>query len=136
LGLHRPSYGPLEQITRFGKIPLLDIGTLRLIRQGAIGIYPGIDRIEGSHVYFSDGKSGVFDTIVAAIVYTSGCSGWMQIDPERFEDLHHSTRYQQFFGKDGLYFCGFWISPTGQIREIARDAKKIALDISRKKIQS
>ena len=39
---------------------------------------------------------------------------------------------QKYFGKDGLYFCGFWIGPTGQIREIGRDAKKIAKDIANK----
>jgi indole-3-pyruvate monooxygenase len=30
-----------------------------------------------------------------------------------------------------LYFCGYWVSPTGQIREIASDAKKIARRIAR-----
>ena len=39
---------------------------------------------------------------------------------------------EKYFGKEGLYFCGFWVSPTGQIREIASDAKKIAKDIKKK----
>jgi len=43
-----------------------------------------------------------------------------------------SVGQQKYFGKDGLYFCGFWIAPTGQIREIALDAKKIAADIARR----
>jgi hypothetical protein len=46
--------------------------------------------------------------------------------------LKQPVNKQKYFGKDGLYFCGFWISPTGQIREIGLDAKKIARDIALK----
>ena len=37
---------------------------------------------------------------------------------------------QKYFGKDGLYFCGYWVAPTGHLREIALDAQKIAKHIS------
>ncbi|MEJ0101359.1 MAG: hypothetical protein WDO19_01870 [Bacteroidota bacterium] len=37
------------------------------------------------------------------------------------------------FGKDGIYFCGFYLSPMGMLREIGIEAKKIAKDIARKK---
>jgi indole-3-pyruvate monooxygenase len=37
---------------------------------------------------------------------------------------------QKYFGKDGLYSCGFWIGPTGVIREISLDAQKIAKHIA------
>jgi indole-3-pyruvate monooxygenase len=40
-----------------------------------------------------------------------------------------SADKQKYFGKDGLYFCGFYISPTGQIREIGQDAQKITKSI-------
>ena len=56
----------------------------------------------------------------------------VNVDKSRFEDLRFSVDEQNYFGKDGLYFCGYWISPTGQIREIAMDAKKIAKDIAGK----
>ena len=41
-----------------------------------------------------------------------------------------SVNKQKYFGKDGLYFCGFWVSPTGQIRKISLDAQKIAKHIA------
>ena len=31
----------------------------------------------------------------------------------------------------GLYFCGFYVSPTGMLREIGREAKRIAKAIAR-----
>jgi indole-3-pyruvate monooxygenase len=50
----------------------------------------------------------------------------------RFEDLNQPIDRQKYFGADGLYFCGFRIGPTGVIREISSDAKKIARDIAGK----
>ena len=53
-------------------------------------------------------------------------------DKTRFEDLRSCVDKQKYFGKDGLYFCGFWISPEGQIHEISLDAQKISKDIAQK----
>jgi len=133
LGLRKKPYGPLEQIQREAAAPVLDIGTMRLIRQGRIKIYGAIDRVEGERVYFKDGQTRDFDVIVAGIGYYRDYAEIVAIDKERFEDLRRPVDLQQFFGKDGLYFCGYWVSPTGQIREIGLDARKIARDIARKK---
>jgi len=130
LGLRKMSYGPLEQIRRDGKAPVLDIGTIRHIREGHIKIYGDIDRMEGNTVHFSDGNTGVFDAIVAGIGYYRDDAAIVDVDKSRFDDLRVAADRQQYFGKDGLYFCGYWVSPTGQIREIAADAKKIAKDIA------
>jgi hypothetical protein len=132
LGLKKLPYGPLEQIRRDGKAPVLDIGTLKLIREGHIGIYDAIDHITGEAVHFRDGKEAVFDAIVACIGYYRDYAEIVDVEKRRFEDLLQSTAKQKYFGEDGLYFCGYWISPTGQIREIGLDAKKIAGDIAKK----
>lgn len=118
LGLRRKPYGPIEQIVREGKAPVLDIGVVRLIREGAVRVFPGVERIEGSMVCFADGRSAEFDAIVAAV-------GYERSDAEILEAGRE--------GDGGLHFCGFWISPTGQIREIARDARKIASAIRKQK---
>jgi len=130
LGLKRMPYGPLEEIRRDGNPPVLDIGTIRHIRQGNIKVYDDIDHIEGSTVYFKSGKSQVFDAIVAGIGYYRDYEEILQVDGSRFDDLRVDVNKQRFFGNEGLYFCGYWISPTGQIRSIAAEAKKIAKDIA------
>ncbi|MBS1567201.1 MAG: NAD(P)/FAD-dependent oxidoreductase [Bacteroidetes bacterium] len=130
LGLRRKQYGPLQQIRLEGKAPVLDIGTLRLIREGHIEIYGDIKQIEGKTVYFKDGQEQDFDAIIAAIGYEQVNSELLRIDPSRFQDLRRPIRLQKYFGADGLYFCGFWISPTGQLRENASDALKIARHIA------
>ena len=131
LGLRPMPYGPLEEIRRDGTSPVLDIGTIRHIRQGHIGIRGEIDGIEGRYVRFKDGRKEEFDAIVAAIGYYRDYSRIVDVDKSRFEDLRLPLDRQHYFGLDGLYFCGYWISPTGQIREIASDAKKIARDIAK-----
>ena len=45
-GLQPKSYGPLEQIRRDAMAPVLDIGTLQLIRQGDIRVFGDIDFID------------------------------------------------------------------------------------------
>lgn len=133
LGLRRKPYGPLEQIAREGHPPVLDIGIVRLIRKGKVRLYAGVDRVERDRVTFGDGESAGFDAIVAGIGYERNHSPIVEVGSRRFEDLRVSVDKQQYFGEDGLYFCGYWISPTGQIREIAKDARKIARDICKKK---
>ncbi|HVU54485.1 MAG TPA: NAD(P)/FAD-dependent oxidoreductase [Puia sp.] len=132
LGLKKLPYGPLQQIQKDGNSPVLDIGTLAHIRKGHIKIYEGIDHIEGRTVCFTDGRREAFDAIVAGIGYYRDYAEFVGVGQERFQDLKTGVDKQQFFGKDGLYFCGYWVSPTGQIREIALDAQKIARDIEKK----
>ena len=130
LGLKKLSYGPLEQIRKDRTVPLLDIGTIRHIQQGHIKIYDNIDHIEGTNVFFVAGKKESFDAIVAGIGFSVDFTEIDGIDKTRFDDLKFPIDKQKYFGKDDLYFCGYWISPTGQIREISQDAKKIAKAIA------
>jgi cation diffusion facilitator CzcD-associated flavoprotein CzcO len=133
LGLRKLPYGPLEQMQKDQSVPLLDIGTLKLIREGHCAVYDDIERIEGKTVIFKSGRKAEFDAIVAAIGFNKGYEqNLLQVERERFEDLSVGTSKQKYFGKDGLYFCGFYVSPTGQIREIGIDAKKIAKSIVKK----
>jgi indole-3-pyruvate monooxygenase len=132
LGLRKKSYGPFVEINNHQSVPLIDIGTIAHIRKGNIKILGEIDHISNKSVHFKNGTVQEFDTIVAAIGYDKNFSVLKGLDDERFKDLDYSVDNQQYFGKDGLYFCGFWITPTGAIREIALDAQKIAKDIAGK----
>jgi len=132
LGLKKLPYGPLEEIRKDGKIPLLDIGTIQLIRDGHLNIYDDIEFVKEKTIFFKDGKKGNFDAIIAGIGYYRDYAEIVDVDKRRFEDLDRCVDQQKFFGEDGLYFCGYWISPNGQFREIALDAKKIARDILKK----
>jgi indole-3-pyruvate monooxygenase len=130
LGLKKMPYGVFEQIQKDRNIPLLDIGTVKHIRKGHISIYDSIDYVEGNTVHFADGKKEDVDAIIAAIGYYPHFAEFLQVDNERVQDLKMRADRQKYFGKDGLYSCGFWIGPTGVIREISLDAQRIAKDIA------
>src|SRR5579871_3127360 len=129
LGLKKKPYGPFVEINQYQSVPLIDIGTIAHIKKGNIKILGEINFINGKAVHFKNGMTKEFDAIVAGIGYNKNVSMFKYLDNDRFDDLNVSVNKQKYFGKDGLYFCGFWISPTGAIREIAMDAKKIAQDI-------
>jgi thioredoxin reductase len=136
LGLKKSTYGPREQIDKQKRIPLLDIGTLKLIKQGHIKVYGDILRIEGDTVHFKENKKQDFDAIILATGYLHNLESILHIDNARIEDAGKAIIKQSFFGKDGLYFCGFYVSPTGMLREIGIEALKIAEDIEAKKMTS
>jgi len=73
-GLHRPSRGPVELLEAEGRVPLVDIGTIALIKQGSVTVFPDISKIETSlaamevlglvlqvHGEVTDADSDVFD---------------------------------------------------------------------------
>ena len=133
LGLKKSPYGPREQIEKQKRIPLLDVGTIKLIREGNIKVYGDVLRIAGNTVFFEDNKQDNFDAIILATGYRHNLESILSPDDERMKDLNKPVSQQQLFGKDGFYFCGFYVSPMGMLREIGIEAKKIAKDIARKK---
>lgn len=129
LGLKKPPYGPLEQVRRDRKSPILDIGTIEHIRKGHIKIQADIDHIDRQTICFKNGIKEDFDAIIAGIGFYRDYMDVLEVEKSRFGDLNFPTQKQKHFGEQGLYFCGYWISPTGQIHEIAGDALRIAAHI-------
>lgn len=134
LGLKKSKYGPLEQIEKLRKIPLLDIGTIKLIREGQIKIFPDVSKIEQKTVAFTDNRKEDFDTIILATGYIANLEYFLTLENNRLADLDKDLNKQSFFGGDGLYFCGFYISATGMLNEIGKEAIKISDDIRRKSV--
>lgn len=132
LGLQKRPYGPNQQMKQDGRIPLLDIGTISHIRAGHIRVHPGIESLTERGVKFTDGGVADFDAIVLATGYRPGLADFMRgVEAVMGED---GAEMGAMSGKPtdlpGLYFCGFYVSPTGMLREISIEAKRIAASIS------
>ena len=54
----------------------MDIGTLKLIREGHCAVYDDIDRIEKKTVFFKSGSKQDFDVIMAAIGFIKDWAGF------------------------------------------------------------
>ena len=130
-GLRKHRYGPAEQLQKENRVPLLDIGTMRLIREGHITVYPNIQKIIGKTVRFEDGREQEFDAIIMATGYRHNLQSLLLLSDEQLADLKQPIHKQRFVGQDGLYLCGFYLSPNGMLHEIAHEAQFIAKEIRR-----
>ena len=121
-GIRRPREGILERIVTSGKIPVLDVGTAKRIRDGRIQIMPGVTTILEAGVMFEGGEERPFDAIIFATGYRPNFQNFLHLD-KRVDD---SSR-----GVDPpIYFVGFKNPVTGLLWEISKEALAVAHDIA------
>ena len=123
-GLNKLPYGAMTQIIKHKKIPLIDVGTVKLIKEKKIKIYPGIKRITSDSVEFTNGEKEKFDAIIFGTGYKPGLDDFLR------KNYNPPSAYTND-NLPNIYFCGFTMSITGMLRRIAIEAKKIAERISR-----
>ena len=129
LGFRKAASGPITQIKRSSRVPLIDIGTIGLVRTRQIEIRGSVRSMSETHVTFEDGSSRRFDAIVLATGFRPGIERFLQRRNDVFlKDRTHGKR--RVTGDAGLYFCGFFVSPTGMLRDIAMEARWIAEHIT------
>jgi cation diffusion facilitator CzcD-associated flavoprotein CzcO len=131
-GLRKLPYGPATQIQKDKRIPLIDVGTMRLIRAGHIKVYSGVEKFSENRISFMDGKEADFDAVVLATGYRPQVSEFLQEATSVLNDEGTPTSTGKESGIPGLYFCGYYVSPTGMLREIAIEARQISAAIARK----
>jgi hypothetical protein len=125
LGLRKLPIGPITQIKTRARVPLVDVGTVKLIRDGSIEVLPGVRSMSEAAVTFADGATHPFDSIVVATGYRTGTDEFLEptdpASPARREGVRDAAA-----GESGLHFCGFVVSPTGMLRDIGLEAMRIA----------
>ena len=129
-GLKKLPYGPTEQIVKHHQIPLLDIGTMQLIRNKEITVYGEILEVNNSNVHFENDQHESFDAIIMGTGYETGISNFLDISDERMGDIRKPISKRKMFGAEGLYFCGYFVSPTGMLREINIESGMITKHIA------
>ena len=125
-GLEQPPKGPLTQIKEDDRVPLLDIGTMQLIREGHISIFKEIDYLKGEDVYFTDGAHKSFDTIILATGYKHNVGSFFRDVDQVADEFGNIKSSGATTNLPGVYFCGFHNAPYGFIREIGIEAKRIS----------
>lgn len=130
-GLQKLPYGPVAQTRRDSQIPLIDIGTMKLIREGNITVYRGVDEFSENRIRFNDGKEADFDAVVLATGYRPQVNDFLQDASSAFDEEGTPTSTGKESSVPSLYFCGYYVSPTGMLREIAIEAKQISILIKK-----
>jgi cation diffusion facilitator CzcD-associated flavoprotein CzcO len=135
-GLRRAAKGPRQMVEEDGRVPLIDIGTLAKIRDGAIAVRAGIDRFTADGVAFTDGMIEKFDVVILATGFRPDLRSLIPGVVDVF-DQHGMPRVTGKPGAEpGLYFCGQITVPTGQLREISIEAQQIADSAKRYRAQA
>ncbi|KAJ4955507.1 hypothetical protein NE237_012290 [Protea cynaroides] len=77
-GIKRPQEGPFTLKDKYGKYPIIDVGTIGKIKSGEIQVLPGISSVKGDEVFFVDGKSYQFDVILFATGFHRITKKWLK----------------------------------------------------------
>jgi cation diffusion facilitator CzcD-associated flavoprotein CzcO len=126
LGLQRAAKGPRRMIEEDGRVPLLDVGTLAKIRDGAIKVRASIERFAADGVRFVASGEEPFDGVILATGFRSDLRKLLPDAEDVLDGQGKPLLTGQATAEPGLYFCGQIASPTGQLREIGLEARRIA----------
>jgi indole-3-pyruvate monooxygenase len=129
-GLARPAVGPLSDIARRGRVPILDVGTVAAIKRGAIAVKPAVERLEEAGALFADGSSGAFDAVVLATGFRPALDQIVSI-AGALEDGGPPRVAPRSGSVPGLFFVGYRQVATGLLREIGLEAEAVAAAIAR-----
>jgi indole-3-pyruvate monooxygenase len=131
LGLRKAPAGPLTELSTRRRVPLIDVGTVDLIRRKSIQVRPGIKEFTRSGVRFEDGTEASYHAIVLATGYHHQLARVLA----NVDGVVDSAGQAMTSGRETtlphLYLCGFYVAPTGMLREAGIEARRIADGLSR-----
>ena len=104
------------------------MGLLSLAMWGgtAIKVRGGISRFEADGVVFEDGRAEKFEAVVLATGFRPDLSRLLPDARSALDASGRPTVSGAAVSEPGLFFCGARTVPTGQLREIALEAPRIA----------
>lgn len=131
-GITWPEIGPMESVERFGRVALIDIGTIDLIKRGAIKVVPGVQRFYTEGVEFVNGETHAYDAVILATGYKPRIDEFLENAGEVMDESGYPIPPAGESKLPGLYFLGYVNPATGLLRQSGIDAKRVAADIARK----
>ena len=126
-GIPTPDIAPIEQLRRFAKTPVVDVGTVAQIKAGRIAVRPAIDRFERDSVRFTDGSEERLDAVVLATGYRAGVQDFFPASQTAFDANGYPASWRGTGALEGAYFVGFNnYEPGGVLGSIVRESGLVA----------
>ncbi|MFC9144904.1 flavin-containing monooxygenase [Streptomyces bacillaris] len=130
-GLPRPEKGLYSRV-REGAIPVQDVGLIDAVKSGRVVPVATVASFDKDAVVLADGTRIAPDAVIAATGYSRALEpllGHLDVLDGRGRPVVHGARTPK--EAPGLYFTGFTNPISGMLRELARDAEKIAKRVAR-----
>jgi hypothetical protein len=134
-GMRRSRISPLRQLREEGRTPVIDVGTLAMIKQGRIAVRPGIQAFTTDGVRFTDDRTEPYDAVILATGYRPGLTRLfpgvrLQLDQNGMPKEHVGTG-----ALAGVFFIGFDVrQAAGLLRTIGMQAMQVAEEIGRQPV--
>ncbi|MCX4447585.1 NAD(P)/FAD-dependent oxidoreductase [Streptomyces sp. NBC_01789] len=131
-GLPRPDTGLYSRVKE-GAIPVQDVGLIDAVKRGRVVPVAAVESFDEDAVVLADGTRATPDTVIAATGYRRVLEplvGHLGVLDGRGRPVVHGARTPK--QAPGLYFTGFTNPISGMLRELARDAERIAKRVARK----
>ncbi|GAA1041312.1 NAD(P)/FAD-dependent oxidoreductase [Streptomyces murinus] len=129
-GLPRPDTGLYSRVKQ-GAIPVQDVGLLDAVRRGKVEIVAAVESFEAGKVVLADGSRVEPDAVIAATGYARGLDGLvghLEVLGTDGKPVVRGGRTPK--SAPGLYFTGYTNPISGMLRELARDAGRIAKGVA------
>jgi len=125
-GIRKRPDGPFVEVLEHRRVPVIDVGTVALIKRGLVQMRPAITRVDHAEVCFADGRRESYDAVILATGFRTGLQSLLPDNLALLDAAGYPRAHGPTASSPGLYFCGFNLVPTGLLREIALDALGIA----------
>ncbi|MFK4065938.1 flavin-containing monooxygenase [Streptomyces sp. NPDC029674] len=132
-GLPRPDTGLYSRVKQ-GSIPVQDVGLIDAVRKGRVEPVAAVESFEPDKVTLTDGTRIAPDVVIAATGYRRALDdlvGPLDVLDTRGHPTPHGPRTAR--QAPDLYFTGFTNPISGMLRELSRDAERIAKAIARQR---
>jgi hypothetical protein len=109
------------------QIPIIDVGLVSALRAGRVEVVAAVEGFDGPSVRLRGGASMRPDVVIAATGHRPSLEplvGHLGVLDEHGLPREHGEAPAP--GASGLHFVGFSNPPTGNLREMSIDARRIA----------
>jgi len=113
------------------RIPILDVGLIRLLKTGRVEVIPAVEGFAGADVVLTHDGRVQADAVIAATGFRRGLERMLGhlnvLDASGNPLVHGATTHPN---APDMYFTGFTNPISGMFREVAIDARRIARAIA------
>lgn len=126
-GLAKPPRGIVTQMVRDDVTPTIDVGLLAALRAKTVEVVASVERFEPDAVVLADGTRLATDAVVVSTGYSRGLEnlvGGLGVLGAKGRPRINAA--EQLPELPGLFFLGYSNPLSGNLRQIAIDARRIA----------